>query len=144
MDCGSTEQRNFRLGDMFNLDGDCILKESELIFVKLSVVAVKISFLLTSRSFFHRKLSEIFTMGSKLSKKNRLRVVDLIPQGREFSRLVASGEIVFKKDSDFNIPQVKININGYFPALVRFWPEGRGVENNTPNISVDSGIDFVP
>ena len=80
-------------------------------------------------------------MGSKLSKKNRLKVVDLIPKGREFSDLVSSGEVIFKKDPDFDIPEVEINIGGYFPALVRLWSEGRGVQDRTPNISIDNGID---
>ena len=80
-------------------------------------------------------------MGSKLSKKNRLKVVDLIPKGRQFSHLVASEEIVFKKDSDFDIPEIEINFGPYFPALVRFGPEGTGVQDRTPNISIDNGID---
>lgn len=83
-------------------------------------------------------------MGSKVSKKSRFKVVDLIPKGSKFSHLVASGEIAFKKDSDFDIPQVEININGYFPALVRVWLEGRGVENNNRNILIDCCIDSAP
>lgn len=89
---------------------------------------MKISSFLTSGSFFHRKLSEI----------------DLIPKGSKFSHLVASGEIVFKKDSDFDIPQVEINISGYFPALVRVSLEGRGVGNNNQNILIDCCIDCAP
>ena len=83
-------------------------------------------------------------MGSKLSKKNRLKVADLIPKSREFSQLVASGEIIFKKDCDFDIPEVEINIDGYFQALVRLWWEYRGVQDRTPNISINSGIDCTP
>ena len=83
-------------------------------------------------------------MGSKLSKKSRLKVVDLILKGREFSHLAVFGEIIFKKDSHFDISEVEINIDGYFPALVRLWPEGRGVQDRTPNISIDNGIGCTP
>ena len=107
-------------------------------------MVVKTSFLLISGGFFHQRLSETSTTASKLSRKNRLKVVDLIPKGREFSHLVASGEITFNKDSDFDIPEVEINIGCYFPALVRLWPEGRGVQDRTPNISIDRGIDCMP
>ena len=91
-------------------------------------MVVKTSFLLISGDFFHRRLSEISTVGSKLSKKDRLKVVDLIPKGSEFFHLVASGEIIFKKGSDFVKPEVEINIVGYFLAMVRFWPDHSGID----------------
>ena len=97
-DCGSNEQRNFRVGGTFNIESDCTLKESDEFFVELPAVIVKISFLLILGGFFHRRLLETSTICSKLPKKNRLKVAYLIPKGREFSHLVASGEVIFKKD----------------------------------------------
>ena len=31
--CSSIEQRSFRIGDTFNLEGDCILKESDQLYL---------------------------------------------------------------------------------------------------------------
>ena len=84
-------------------------------------------------------------MGSSRSrKKNKFRDINLISKGREFSHLVPRDEITFRKDSDFDIPEIEININGYFPSRVRLWPENRGIEATTPHVSIDSGIDFAP
>lgn len=42
----------------------------------------------------------------KLSKKNRSKVADLISKSKEFSYLVNSGKVIFRKDSDFDIPEI--------------------------------------
>ena len=62
-----------------------------------------------SEGFFHQRALETSTMGLK---KNRIKVVDLIPKGREFSYLVVSEEIVFRKESDFDIPGIERNFGG--------------------------------
>ena len=83
-------------------------------------------------------------MGLSLSRKKKLKFIDMIPKGREYLHLVATGEIIFRKDCDFNIPEIEINIAGYFSALFRLWPEGREEQVATPNVSLDSGIDSAP
>ena len=63
LDCGSNEQSNFRVGDKFNIESDCTLKESDELFAELPAVIVKMLVLLISGGFFHQRLSEISTMG---------------------------------------------------------------------------------
>ena len=88
-------------------------------------------------------------MGLSLSKKNyKIRVVDILLKGEEFPHLVLRGEIIIKRDNDFDIPEIYINIDGYFPALARLWPQNRSslpsTPNVTPNVSKDSGTDITP
>ena len=86
---------------------------------------------------FYERTLETSTMSLKLSEKNRIKVVDLI------SYLVTSGKIILRKDSYFDISEIKTNFYRFFTALVRLWAEGSDVRDKTPNISVDSDIDRV-
>lgn len=81
-----------------------------LIFATRPVLAVKILFLLTLRSFFLPKELGKFMMGSRQSKKNKLKVVNRLLKGKEFSHLTAVGKIIFSKDVDFGIIQVERNL----------------------------------
>ena len=78
-----------------------------------------------TRHSFRQKQFVVFTMGLSLSRTKKLKIIELIPKGREHSHLVAIGQIIFRKDFDFKIPEIEISIAGYFPALVRLWPEVR-------------------
>ena len=49
-------------------------------------------------------------MGSKQSKNNKLKIVDRLPKGKEFSHVTAVGETAFSKDVDFDITQAEIDI----------------------------------
>lgn len=141
LDFSSSGQKNIWNGDTFNFEGDCILKESEeLYFCQTSSSSCKnfifIDIIFIKGLFYERTL-ETSTMSLKLSEKNRIKVVDLI------SYLVTSGKIIFRKDSYFDISEIKTNFYRFFTALVRLWPEGSDVRDRTPNISVNSDIDRV-
>ena len=74
--------------------------------------------------------------GIKRQSKKKLKVViELLPKGGEFSDLIPRGEIIFTKDSNFDITQIEINLSGYFPTLVRLWPQGKAPNfKQTPNV----------
>ena len=82
-------------------------------------------------------------MGLKPSKK--IKIVNLLERKyAEFPHLDVRGEITFKKDVYFNIPEIEIKFDGYFPALVCQWPVGRESPQISPAVSsLDSGIDTV-
>ena len=56
-----------------------------------------------------------------------------------------SGEITFRKGTDFDIFCFEIKFNGYFQTQVRLWPENYQNASPTPEVGsasyVDSGFD---
>ena len=68
-------------------------------------------------------------MGLQHSKKNRLKVKVI---GNNF--LFTSGKIVVKKDEDFDILCLELYFDGYFPTIVRVWPQNK---LSTPPTIVD-------
>ena len=72
LDCGSSEQRNFRVGDTFNLEGDCILKESdELYFCQTSCSGCENFIFIDLRRLFPSKVIRDFYNGFKALKKEQ-------------------------------------------------------------------------
>ena len=72
LDCGSSEQRNFRIGDTFNLEGDCILKESdELYFCQTSCSGCENFMFIDLRWPFPTKTIRDFYNGFKALEKEQ-------------------------------------------------------------------------
>ena len=75
--------------------------------------------------------------------KNKLKIKSLVPEGEFFNHLRPKGEILIKKDEDFDIICFEIHVMVFFPAIVHLWPINRHVKFTpvwTEN-SLDSGID---
>ena len=72
-------------------------------------------------------------MGLRFSKRNSVKIKNLLPKGPEYQHLALAGEIIIRKDTHFDIPEIEIKIDGYFPSIVRLWPLGRE-EPETPNV----------
>ena len=75
-------------------------------------------------------------MGSIRSKREKVKIKNLLPRGTEFSHLNARGKITLKRDTDFDILCFEINFQGYFPAAVRLWPSNHPTSPPTPNVSI--------
>ena len=70
LNCGSSEQMNFRVGDTFNLEGDCILKKSdELCFCQTSCSDCENFIFIDLRRLFQPKTIRDFYNGFKALKK---------------------------------------------------------------------------
>ena len=85
------------------------------------------------------KKSEKFTMGSFLLKKNKVKIKTLLPKDSEIFQ--TSVEIILRKNTDFDILCFDINIDGYFPARVRLWPQNHPTAPPTPVVSDDDTAD---
>ena len=48
-------------------------------------------------------------------------MTDLSPPDRCFDYLRARGEIIFRKDDEFDIIKLKIEAEGWFNSIVRIW-----------------------
>ena len=80
-------------------------------------------------------------MGLRHSKK--IKVVNLLKYA-EFPHLDVRGEISVRKDVHFNIPDIELKFDRYFPVLLRLWPHDRISPQNLPVVSsIDSGIDTI-
>ena len=88
----------------------------------------------------------VFKMGSIHSRREKLKIKNFLPKGAKFSHLNTRGEIILKRDADFDILCFEINFQGYFPAIVRLWRSNHPKSPPAPNIFniddlSDSGID---
>ena len=81
-------------------------------------------------------------MGSAKSKKN-LQIKNMLPKNQEISSV--SGEVILKKDENFDILCFDINFNGFLSTRVRLWPiNSPSTPPWTPDLypdSDDSGYD---
>lgn len=75
-------------------------------------------------------------MGSIRSKREKVKIKNLLPRGNEFSHLNAKSKITLKRDIDFDILCFEINFQGYFPAAVRLCPSNHPTSPPTPNVSI--------
>ena len=80
-------------------------------------------------------------MGSFLSKKNQVKIKNLLPKGKEFSHLNKCGEITLKKGVGFGVLCFGINFDGYFPAQIHVWPQNHLTAPPTPAVSDISFVD---
>ena len=85
------------------MEGDIILSVvDEINFSHRKVkVVVFLFFFLTLKNFFHQHWLEEFMMGCVQSKKEGVILKNNLPKNKKI--LKVAGEIVLKKDSDFNI-----------------------------------------
>ena len=72
-------------------------------------------------------------MRSVLAKKKRVKIKNLLPKEENMPK--ASGEIVLRKDMDFDILCFDINIDGFYPARICLWPQNYPIAPPTPDIS---------
>ena len=78
-------------------------------------------------------------------KRNRLRIKNVLPINEEISK--TSGEIVVRKDKDFDIIYFDLKIDIFFPACICLWPQNYPTCLPTTEVlitvsSLDSGYDF--
>ena len=78
-------------------------------------------------------------MGSFLLKKNKLKIKNLLPKDSEIFQ--ASGEIIRRKVTHFDILCFDINFDGCFPAQARPWSQNNPTAPPTPIVSDDDTID---
>ena len=84
-------------------------------------------------------------MGSILSKKTKLKIKNVITKDKDMPKV--SGRILLRKDPDFDVLCFDINIDGFYPARFRLWPQNDFANPPTPDLSVaasssDSGYDL--
>ena len=92
------------------------------------------------------------------NNKPRIEIIDQIPKGKEFDYLRPEGIITYSIDTNYDIPRIEIDFNGWYVSSVRLWPESKKVRSHflmlrrispvSPQISFssesfDSGTDTV-
>ena len=87
-----------------------------------------------------------FKMGSIHSRREKVKIKNMLPRGIEFSHLNKRGEIILRTDQDFDILCFEIKFEGYFLTVVRLWPSNHPTSLPTPDVSSiddisDSGVD---
>ena len=70
----------------------------------------------------------------------------MLPRDSEFSHLSKRGEIILRRDQDFDILCFKIKFEGHFLTVVRLWTSNHPTSLPTSNVSSiddisDSGVD---
>ena len=60
----------------------------------------------------------VFKMGSIHSRREKVKIKNNLPQGSEFSHLNIRGEIILRRDQDFNILCFEIKFEDYSPTVV--------------------------
>ena len=82
-------------------------------------------------------------MRSVLAKRNRWKVKKYFSKEENIPK--ASGDIMLRKGTDFDILYFDINIDRFYPAPVRLWLQNRPTAPPTPEVflvsSSDSGCD---
>ena len=73
-------------------------------------------------------------MGSVLSKKSKLKIKNVIPKDKDMPK--ASGRMLLRKDPNVDVLCFDINIDGFYPACFRLWPQNHPTNPPTPNLSV--------
>lgn len=61
-------------------------------------------------------------MGSiltKIEKNRKIKIVDVLPKGKYLDYQTRQGEIVIRKDEDFDIPCFNVRAKGWYSATVR-------------------------
>ena len=67
-------------------------------------------------------------------RSSKVKIVDNVPKGDNYSHLRCFGEIISSKDEDFHFWFVEIDFSGYHKTYVHLWLEDH----------VDSGVDCCP
>lgn len=98
-------------------------------------------YILTFENYLSANRLKGFTMGSFQSKKNQVKIKNLLPKRKEFSYFNTSGEITLKKDVDFDILCFEINLEGHYLKLVCLWPQNHSTAPPTPVVSDLSSAD---
>ena len=57
----------------------------------------------------------------------RIEIIDQIPKGKEFDYLRPEGIITYSTDTNYNVPRIEIDFNGWYVSSVRLWPESKKV-----------------
>ena len=67
-----------------------------------------------------------------------MKIKNLSPKWKEFTRLNKCGEITLKKDVDFYVLCFDINFDGYFPAQILLWLQNYLTAPPTPVSDISS------
>ena len=60
-------------------------------------------------------------MGQDLTRKKKVKEIDLIPPKKCFDYHIQAGEIIFGKDNDLHIIKLEIRYEYWFTSTVRLW-----------------------
>ena len=88
----------------------------------------------------------LFKRGPIHSRRENVKIKNMLPRGSELSHLKKQGEIILRRDQDFDIICFKIKFEGYFPTVVGIWLSNHPTSPPTPDVSSigdisDSGVD---
>lgn len=74
-------------------------------------------------------------MGSCFSFLNKpnVEIIDETPKGKQFDHLRPEGVITYTVDRMYDVPEVKINFDGWYEASVLLWPKSSKVRLNFLN-----------
>ena len=68
-------------------------------------------------------------MGSCLSKKIRIKIIDKIKERPKFDYLRPKWEIVLSIDQRYNVPAFYINFDVWYTNSVRLWPKNNKLQH---------------
>ena len=69
-----------------------------------------------------------------LLKKSKLKIKNVIPKDKDMPKV--SGRRLLRKDPDFDVLLFDINIDGFYPARFRLWPQSHPTNSPTPDLAV--------
>lgn len=55
---------------------------------------------------------------TKIKNNREIKIVDVLPKGKSFDYQTRQGEIVVRKDEDFDIPCFNVRAKGWYSATV--------------------------
>ena len=73
-------------------------------------------------------------MGSVLSKKSKLKIKNVIRKGKDMQK--ASATILLRNKSDINVLCFDVNIEDFYLAHFRLWPQNHPNNSSTPDLSL--------
>ena len=111
---------SFLEGDLFNREGDLILKDVDLINFSHQICSGCKNFIFIDfKKNYPPDVIKIIYNGLTQLKKN-VWFKNMLPKNYEISS--ASGEVVLKKDENFDILYFDINFDGFLSTHVCLWP----------------------
>ena len=63
-----------------------------------------------------------------------VEIIDKTPKGKQFDYLRPEGRIIYTVDRMCDVPQIKINFDGWYKASVSLWPKSKKMRSNFLNL----------
>ena len=63
-----------------------------------------------------------------------VEIIDETPKGKQFDYLRPEGRIIYTVDRMCDVPQIKINFDGWYKASVSLWPKSKKMRSNFLNL----------